>query len=61
MCMLLTEWDWKWEVTPTLSQHLTSLILKEKIKQQFPLERQAGASKTLPPLSIENALGYAAG
>ena len=49
--------------TPILTQHLTSLIFREMIKQRFPLEKEMGSSEDVPPLSVEeeNALRYAAG
>jgi len=50
-------------VTPILTQHLTSAMFKEMIKQRFQLEDSTSTSESLPPLSVEekNALRYAAG
>ena len=50
-------------ISPVLSQHLTSIMFKEMIKQQFPLKTSASANDDLPPLSVaeQNALRYAAG
>ena len=49
--------------TLILTQHLTSLMFREMIKERFPLEKGTSTSEDLPPLSAveENALRYAAG
>jgi hypothetical protein len=49
--------------TPILTQHLTTLMFRGMIDQQFPLAESTGAEEELPSLSVqeENALRYAAG
>lgn len=49
--------------TLTLTQHLTDLMFKQLIQQQFPQEESSGAESDLPALSLheQNALRYAAG
>ena len=46
-----------------IPQHLTMLMFREIIRQQFPLEKETSTNKNLPPPSgeEENALRYAAG
>ena len=39
-------------ISPVLSQHLTSVMFKEMIKQQFPLKTSASVNDDLPPLSV---------